>query len=187
VALPSLSPGQENSLAPEAAKGLVEQINSLSGLVFQLAAERYMSNTNRGESWILTVHSGTNVLKYEDAHHILVSLPALTPRDKIGLCQYASAYNSLVECEMDNLVKRGVFEKPLETFQELVQFDRCGERSRLAEKLRLVRKLAKENSEETMKQFSQLSNEMFVRFDYSQLRTAKPQSVKSLKSLSLPD
>ena len=184
---PDQAAGGIITIARETAIKLLDDVSSYGGLSFQLAAERYAANTNKNEKWILTVHNGRRIQKFTDKNYIVVSLPVIEPRDKLALCQYATSYNAFSERACDLMVKAGKYKEPKELYRLLIHFD-CGVlKERYEQKLDYVGKLErKEDVEENLKKFMELSNDLFTRVDFSQMEKATPTVVTNLLELRLP-
>jgi hypothetical protein len=169
---------------------LVDEINSLSRLLFQLAAERYAATSNRSENWIFTVHEGRTVRKFSDGRFVLVSLPLFQPTDTIAVRRYAAHYNAFNIQFADRLAKAGNYKKARELYELVRHFDPTGvdfTRDQLDKKLAYLRKL--ENREDTTKNLKELlalSEEIGPLVDFTMIDKLAPTTVTNLTSIRLP-
>ena len=166
---------------------MVDQINSMAGLLYELAAERYAANTNRNQKWILTTHDGMEILKFTDKKHTVVSLPAFLPNDAIALSLYAAHYNALSERAADLKAKAGNYDEPIELYRLLLHFDRSDTKERRKKKLALLQKLKRgEDVETTTRQFMELSDDLGTLINFHQLERITPAVVTNLLEVRLP-
>lgn len=119
---------------------------SLSSVLFALAAERFADNEKRGEQWILAVHDwgeNTNVVRYTDRRYNLISIPALED-DLIGYRQYVSAYNSFNIRAADRKAASGDYRTAAEMYRLLLRSKPRGEaKDELEKRLRCLASLEK--------------------------------------------
>lgn len=167
---------------------LLDEVNSLSGFLWELAAERYSAVSKRGEVWILTVHDGWNIRKFKDKKYTVVSLPAVQPINKIGLCRYAAQYNALNEQAADQMVKNGRYKDARELYQLVLRFHCPDEapKEQVEQKLSILDKLEKgQNVEANLKEFGELTLELGSLLDLSGIDRIQPKEVTNLLNLRL--
>lgn len=160
-----------------------EDLDSLNRVLFALAAERYAIVKGRGENWILSTHSGSQVLKVTDGSQTIVSLPILDPEDQIGLCCYVKQFNSLVVNEADALVLSGHQKEGEKLFTLLLRFDSCGGlwRENLQKKLDLLQRFTgNSNSAKDLKEFESLCEKVT-----SRLKLARIQEMRATVTTNL--
>ncbi|MFO1511322.1 MAG: hypothetical protein U1F83_00145 [Verrucomicrobiota bacterium] len=136
-----------------------EDLDSLNSVLFALAAERYAVVKSHGESWILTTHTGSQVLKVTDGSRTIVSIPIPDPADQVGLCCYVKQFNSFVENEADALVLGGQYKDGETLFRLLLRFDSCGGlwRENLQKKLNILQRvIGNSNPTNELKEFESL-------------------------------
>jgi hypothetical protein len=181
---------QEPPAASAPKDHLFAEIASLSGFLYELAAERYAAHSNRNETWFLTVHQGRNLRKWTDGRFTLLSLPALDKRDRIAKCRYAAQYNAFNLQAADRLVKAGKYAEAEELYCLVLYFDRCGDdimREQTNTKLTVLEKLKKgEDRESNLKRFEELCDELAPLVDFSQVEKLAPTVVTNIMTVRLP-
>jgi hypothetical protein len=176
---------------PDDKQKLIDYVNALSRLQFALAAERYAANTNRNETWILTVHEGDSIRMHSDKKYTVLSLPITRSLDRAALCQYVEQYNSGNLHAADHMVKDGKFREAAELYRLLLHFDRCGGlyREMLEKRLPLLERLERgEDVEVNRKAFTEFAKFYGVPpFSYfTEIEKTKPLVVTNLLEVRSP-
>jgi hypothetical protein len=101
----------QQSPGADSASGLSEacrmELEAAYDLLADLAFERFCSNSNRNEVWILAVHRGEGVRSFTDGRFIMLSLPFSKPETQGAVCGYVNQYNSLNLKHADQLAEKG--------------------------------------------------------------------------------
>ena len=176
----------------EERRHLITEVNSLSRLLFELAAERYVVNSNRSDVCIITMHNGRTIRKYNDGTYTIISLPVVEPSDRIALCRYAEQYNCFSVYSADLNTTKGNYREAIVLYRLLLHFDNCRGlfRERLETRLSLAEKLNRgEDLESNLRKFKELielDKEPSPRTDYSRIDKLKPTIVTNLLQIRLP-
>jgi hypothetical protein len=184
--------GQDQKSPPASAPKdyLLAEISSLSGLLYELAAERFAANSNRNETWILTVHHGTMIRRFNDGKFTLLSLPIRQPTDRIAMCRYTAQYNAFNLQAADRLVKAGKYKEAEEIYRLVLHFERCGDeimKEQVEKKLAFVDKLKKgDHPDLNLRTFMELCDELGTLVDFTQVEKLSPTIVTNILSVRLP-
>jgi hypothetical protein len=166
----------------------LEEVNqSLSVMLFELAAERYAQSTNKWR--IFTAHRGGTVRQFTDGKYTVISLPFRERSDEIAVCRYAGLYNSFTQDSADLLVtKAGNYKEAEEVFRLLLHFSRDGIGNEgLASRLKLLEKLQKaEDRHATLAEFGKLYIGVGAHWNLADIDRAKPTLVTNLSEVHLP-
>lgn len=166
----------------------VNEINSLNRLLYALAAERYAANSNRNQTWIMTVHEGGWLGKFTDGRYTVVSLPTLEPSDRIAVCRYAGQYNAFNLQSADAKAQAGKYHEARELYELTLRFDPCGGplREEMEQKLACLRRLEKgEEPDKNLKRLRELHVDYTTGLDLVRIETAPVRVVRDLKELQL--
>ena len=187
---PKGSPNENREVytnAMDAINAQNDEIIGLSRVIYELAAERFAANTNGNQKWVLTSHPGRMIRRYTDRKYTVVSLPIVEPRDEIAIRRYCTHYNAFSERAADLKVEAGHYSEARELFQLLHHFDRGDRKDDYGRKLKLLDKLEKkEDAELNLKQFMELSRDLVLGIDFSQIDKVNPTVVTNLLDVRLP-
>lgn len=168
----------------------VGHLSSLNGMLFELAAERHAVHSKESRIWVFTFHrESSEVEKYSDGKFVVVSLPAEIQENEVGLCTYVRQYNSLTQCTVDAMARRGKFKEALAYYDILLHFDRCGGGAReqaLKKRDCLAKIFRNENPEENQRKYFELCIPVAGHLNLSEIQTKKPTTVTNLLTLEIP-
>jgi hypothetical protein len=184
-----LNPGATQEVKEDRLRELQNESQSLSSVLFELAAERFSMGTRNGELPILAVHDwkeSQEILKFTDGRCVVVSLPAI---DEIptGLCRYAAHHNSFVMKKADLEAKAGRYKEAKSIYEILLHFDSCGiQREALTNRLfHVARILSGNDTEESASKLASLFSDLMPIVEFSKIASAKPMVVSNLLTIAV--
>jgi len=160
-----------------------KDIACLLDLLGDLAAERYAANSNRNETWILTVHVGHSIRKYTDGKYTVLSLPASKQEARGAICSYVNQYNSLNLRAADLLVRSGKYDEARNLLQLIDHFGCQGSHTNQEAKKRLpylAKLVAGEDPEPIVEQLRNLYVDYRSPLDFTQIDRSASKVVPNL-------
>lgn len=169
-------------------KHLLDENQSLSRVLAELAAERYSFHSNRNEVWIFTIHQGSKPRKYTDKKYTVVSLPLDNLTHESALTRYVDLYNRHNEKAADALVKAGNYSEAREIFGLLLHYNRSGVgKAELIRRLTLLDKLDKgEEMQDNLRKFMDLFVDSAAHLGFADIETIPPIVVTNLLLPHIP-
>jgi hypothetical protein len=168
-------------------QSLLEEISSMSRILFELAGERFAANAMRGEVWILTAHSGTEVMTIADAKCVLLALPTAFAKDAPAVKRYVSLYNSFNLSAADQLVLEGKLEPAERTFRLVLKYDTQDHNRQVAkDRINLIKDMkADVNVEQARQKIRETHSNVASIFDFSKADRKHAKVVKDLLDVEL--
>lgn len=168
---------------------LINEVNSLSRLLYELAAERYWATSNQNETLILTFHEGRSLMKYTDGKYTVASFPMVQETDRISLSRYTAQYNVFNVRDADLKVEAAKYEQARELYRLVAHFTQDDPllKDRIEKKLLLVDRLEHgKDFDKTLQQFRELSENLGTPMHLFQVETLPPTIVTNLLTIQLP-
>lgn len=169
-------------------KRIVEERQSASRVLAELAAARYLINSNKNETWVYCAHRGNRVIKYTDKTYTIVSLPFENAPEEKALRHYVALYNGFNLNTAASYVIAGKYKQAKTLLRLITYFNPiAGNVAGIQQQLLLLEKIEKGEDVETSKtKFIELHVEVGSHWGLADIEQAKPTLVDDIFQVRIP-